>query len=57
MPVTENLDLIESASADWGSVVAVLTAGYFSNALLGRLVAKGHGGLCPSQRFYPCIRF
>jgi uncharacterized circularly permuted ATP-grasp superfamily protein len=32
-PVAENLDLIESALADFGSVVAVLTAGYFSNAL------------------------
>jgi hypothetical protein len=31
--VTENLDLIESALADFVTVVAVLTAGYFSNTL------------------------
>jgi hypothetical protein len=33
MQVSKNLDLIESASADFVSVVAVFTAEPFSNAL------------------------
>jgi hypothetical protein len=39
--VTENLGFIESASADLVSAVAVLTAGYFSNALLIGISARG----------------
>ncbi|WP_445926648.1 hypothetical protein [Leptodesmis sp.] len=47
MQVTENLDYIESASADWVSVVAILTVGYFSNTLLGEYTA----GMVMTQRF------
>ena len=55
MQFTENLDLIESASLDLGSVVAVLTAEPFSNALLGLFE-----GLRPIQIFlkaYPASMF